>query len=372
MQTQFPELKSFQREALRSFHTQSHTILTAPTGSGKSLIFQKYLHETKKTTRAILVSPLNALSRQLAEGFQAHGIPATLGVGRKGEGPPEKSGVWIVSPEKILGCGLSRARGWGPNCLIVDEAHCVWEWGEQFRPEFAEVPSLVNRLQIPKSFWCSATLPFDATFSIQKHLPGPVRKIGRFSVAKGLSISRFQTVPHRKLELLRNLLQRNLNESGMIFVSTRNAAERLNMILNEWGYVSVFYHAGMSTEERIGLEKKLATMRPGQSVWIVATSAFGMGMNYPFLKTCILFEPSLSLLALAQALGRVGRAGASANAYVLWHENDFRSLYAMMKSGSPSGDRLRAVLEWCASESCPKFRLENYFNEGQKSGTFKT
>lgn len=363
MQSPFPDLRPFQREALEAFHHHAHTVLIAPTGSGKSLVFQKYLYDTRAFSRAILVAPLNALARQLAEGFKQKGLTVRIGAGVGSDSPPSSSGIWIVSPEKLIGSGLNLAKAWKPNCLVVDEAHCIWEWGERFRPEFAKIPGLVSELRIPKTFWCSATLPKEAFQKIAKELPSDLKKIGKFSLPASLKIERIRVPSHLKLNCLRNRLEHCPGESGMIFVSTRNAAERLNAILRAWGFESVFYHAGMSFEERFGLESKLANHPETRPIWVIATSAFGMGMDFPFLKNCIVFDPSFTLLSLAQAVGRVGRSGALASASVYWHENDFISLSTRM-SDEDQLRRLKEVSTWSASEECPRLSLENYFNGG--------
>jgi ATP-dependent DNA helicase RecQ len=361
---EFPELRPFQAEAIQSIQANPHTVLIAPTGSGKSLVFQKYLHDSRARTRAILVSPLNALGRQIARGLEESGVPVSIGIGREGTEPPAQSGVWILSPEKLLGSAFEKARNFKPNLLIVDEAHCVWEWGDQFRPEFSLLPALVSRLKIAKSFWCSATLPKPALLKITDGLNSSVNILGKFAVPPNLEVERLQVSPHRKLQLLRSLLDSHPLESGIIFVSTRVSAERVQFYLSMWAYPAIFYHAGMSSEERIGLEQRLSRQNPKSPIWVVATSAFGMGMNYPFLRRCIVFDPSLSLLSLAQALGRVGRGSASARASVMWHENDFRSLEAMMEVNSERRVRLAQVKTWCMTQSDPATELEKYFNEG--------
>jgi ATP-dependent DNA helicase RecQ len=254
--------------------------------------------------------------------------------------------------------------------MIVDEAHCVWEWGESFRPDFSQVPSLVNRLNIAKTLWCSATLPVMAVQSIEKDLPAKTHKIGRFCLPESLKLERVFVSGHHKLPFLRAHLDAAKGESGMIFVSTRAAAERLTLYLHAWGFRSVFYHAGMSTEERVAIEKKLKLEEGSEPIWVVATSAFGMGMNYAFLKRCIVFDPTRTLLSLAQAVGRVGRGGTSATAQILWHENDFLGLESRI-TDPEALRRLREVREWCKTSDCPRLRLENYFNGSEKSGTFE-
>ncbi len=359
------KLKPFQREAVESIRNHPHTLLIAPTGSGKSLVFQSYLLEQARSIRAILVSPLNALARQHHQKLCDLGIRSTLGVGKSGMGPPDGPGVWIVNPERLSVRGGSPARSWKPGFLIVDEAHCIWEWGNSFRPAFAPIPDLPAELAIPKSFWCTATLPGPARLELRKRLGASLRKLGKFSVPESLSIRRIRSRSFERVDLLRSLILRKRGSCGMIFVNTRSSSERIQAYLGFWGIPSVFYHAGMGADERIALERRLSGHRAGDgSLWVVATSAFGMGMDYGFLETCILFEPSFSLLSLAQALGRVGRSGRTAEAFVLWDPDDFIRGEWIVALSPENRSRLEEVRAWCESPEDPRISLEKFFNEG--------
>lgn len=353
-------LKPFQKEALQSLRTLPHTLLIAPTGSGKSLVFQRYIQE--QCPRAVLISPLNALARQHEIAFLRMGIPVSQGVGAGGEGPPDGRGVWILNPEKIARKFSTRLREWRPELLIVDEAHCVFEWGERFRPDFARVPGWVEEFRIPKSFWCTATLPAEEIRRLEEFFHGGLRVLGRFALPEELDLRIEHTRPFERMDRLWSFLDRERGRSGMIFVNTRHASERVRAWLRAWGFESIFYHAGMGLEERLGLERALRNRdASGQSIWIVATSAFGMGMDYPFLSRCVLFEPSFSLLALAQAIGRVGRAGGSAQALVLWHEDDFPRHSWLSVHSEKSRLAYEEVGRWCQGRECPRRSLERYF-----------
>jgi ATP-dependent DNA helicase RecQ len=357
-------LQPFQVDAIRSLRKNAHTLLVAPTGSGKSLVFQKQLVSRAKTTKAILVSPLNALARQHAQTLRALGLTVNLGVGLRGEGPPEGPGVWVVNPERLKYHEHQGLKTWNPNLLIVDEAHCIWEWGDGFRPEFKRVLHLVKDLSIRKSFWCTATLPVAARQEIRAALPELPHELGAFSLPSQLKIERERISFSHRLAYLKNFFDLRPSQSGIIFTSTRQSAENLAQYLRCWGMSPLLYHAGMSQEERIALENSLqAHWRDQQKVIVIATTAFGMGMDYPFLQFCVLFQPSFNLLALAQAVGRVGRSGASATATVLWHEDDFLQL-GWLTQGSEKRDReLQHVHDWCKTTDCHVSYLQKYFNE---------
>jgi ATP-dependent DNA helicase RecQ len=363
----FPfKLRPDQLKALHELNNTDHLIYIAATGSGKSILFQKYIHDHPKT-RAVLISPLNALSRQQSERFSKLGIKVFYQESPQGG----ESGVWVLSPEKIQGKVEEQLHFWQPQFLIVDEAHCVWEWGAQFRPAYLRVLELVKLPSIKKSLWCSATLPVRVQSELKKHLltldQPRVKKIGLFTLPSTLDLRREKLSPEVRLSWLRNMLGIYADQSGMIFCNTRLAAVSLQKYLHHWGIHSFYYHAGLSVEEKLNLELQLKLQKQSSNpVVVVATSAFGMGMDYSFFKFCILFEPPFSILSLVQAIGRVGRATSNqfemrARAYVLWHPVDFIRNRAWINQSE--------VYEWCRSLEKPAVSLENYFNDDGLSGT---
>jgi ATP-dependent DNA helicase RecQ len=358
-------LRPDQSHALDQLNSNDHLIFIAPTGSGKSILFQKYIFD-RPGIRAVLISPLNALSRQLGERFKKLDIPVFF------HEPPtsDQSGIWIMSPEKVQGRIFEQLRNWNPEFLIVDEAHCVWEWGQRFRPAYRRILQLVEFPSIRKSLWCSATLPPSSQRQLMDHLESlsrnRVKRLGRFSLPGHLKLHKAKIAPEIRLEWLRNTLGLYADQSGMIFCNTRASAVSLQKHLSFWGIESFFYHAGLSIEEKLNLEKRLSQQGGSESpLVVVATSAFGMGMDYDFFRFCILFEPPFTVLSLVQAIGRVGRISNGVvkpcRAMVLWHPDDFTRNREWIDQTE--------VRQWCQSNENPSISLENYFNGLPLSGS---
>jgi ATP-dependent DNA helicase RecQ len=363
---QFPYfLRPDQADALHELIENDHLIFIAATGSGKSILFQKYVFD-RPGIRAVLISPLNALSRQQGERFKKLGIK----VFQHEQPTSGEAGVWIMSPEKVQGRVFEQLRSWNPEFLIVDEAHCVWEWGQRFRPAYRRILQLVEFPSIRKSLWCSATLPQASQKELGMHLKtlsrNQVKRLGRFSLPRHLVLRLEKIPPEVRLEWLRNTLGLYADQSGMVFCNTRASAVSLQKHLNFWGIRSFFYHAGISIEEKLNLEKLLLShAHSKEPIVVVATSAFGMGMDYDFFRFCILFEPPFTILSLVQAIGRVGRSkgGVSqmARAHVLWHPDDFVRNREWVDQTE--------VHQWCRSNENPSISLENYFNGVPLSGS---
>jgi len=361
-------LRDFQQRAIEALFHHRHLVLVSPTGSGKSLVFQKFIELNRKTARVLLISPLNALARQQAQRLEALGIRVWTSVGPaedRSRTVPDGPGVWVLNPEKLAKQAWPHLNSFRPDLLIVDEAHCIWEWGEAFRPEFKRILELIEKFEIRRSLWCTATLPPSAREQITRYLPSSHVLMGEFKLPEQLEIKRIRTPLHRRFEFLSRLLTEHARESGIIFVATRTSAENLSRWLNRQGQRSLVYHAGMSSEERRAIEQRLDEHREvTEPVRVVATSAFGMGMDYPFLKFCILFEPAFNLLSLAQSLGRVGRSSEAATAYVLWHEDDFKKLDWLTQKKPERIKELSRVRDWCETCNPEREMLEKYFNGG--------
>ena len=305
------KLHAFQIQALETLRNPHHLLCIAPTGSGKSRIFDEHLLRSRD--RALLITPLKALERQHADRLVSLGISVT------DRADISSARVTLMNPEHLARIAASRRERW--NFLIVDECHTIWEWGRAFRPDFDLVPDWIHPLGIQRSLWLSATLHAPSLQAIYARLPNPKSLQGGFTLPSTLDL---RVIPLNFFErgvALHLWLERH-PEPGLVYVNSRRLADRLAHQLTLKGYPSRAYHAGLSLEEKLALERALAS---GSIVRLICTSAFGMGMDIPHLAWVVLFQAPRTLLALAQAIGRVARNGKAGCALVFWSDEDFPS-----------------------------------------------
>jgi ATP-dependent DNA helicase RecQ len=352
-------LRPFQKEALKKLRQSVHLLCIASTGSGKSLIYETVASEPGR--RTLLISPLVALARQQARRLEQRSVSVALHSGANPKpSPPLGSGVWIISPESLTSASTQNSlRRWRPDFLVVDECHCLYEWGDRFRTSFHKIPGLISTLEIPRSLWLTATLPPEARTELEKSIGFPLVSVGSFSLPTNLFLELSHVPWICRAEFLLAQVTGS-QEPGIVFVSTRDATRRVQNLIQAAGRRALIYHAGMSYEERIGVER---AFRSESEAVLIATSAFGMGMDYAHPRWSILWQPPSSLLALAQALGRVGRnRNRPARATVFWDEEDFRSL-EWLTLGSPRQARsFEEVKTYLQKSGCRRHALQVYFN----------
>jgi ATP-dependent DNA helicase RecQ len=363
-------LRPFQKQALDALARPGHVLCVSPTGSGKSLIYEQAA--LKPGRRTLLVTPLVALARQQHQALSSLPEAAVaLGAGDLSEGPPKlegptRSGIWIVSPEKISHPRQREALlRWRPDFLVVDECHCLWDWGENFRPAFRALPELIGQHAIHSSLWLTATLPTGARNELRSVLPPPLIELGGFDLPPSLEISVARIPwPDRASTLVSWL--RHQTRPGIVFTSTRETSRRLERLLHAAGIPSLAYHAGLSQEERRAAE---AGVSRGEVRAVVATSAFGMGMNYPMLEWAVLWQAPASLLSLAQAIGRVGRDPLRpARALVFWDQEDFRLNAWVVGRSEKRRQQLLEVKQFLEGTECRRETLRSAFEESYQPG----
>lgn len=348
-QTLFP----FQAEALATLAVREvHLALTAPTGSGKGVILEILAQDPDE--RILLLTPLIALGRQQIRRFSLRGIPcrSTLGGERRSEVRPR---VWISSPESAFTeKNWQEIRDWKPTLIAIDEAHCLKEWGENFRPAYRKITEYVKALGTSRTLWMSATFPRETLSELETTLPGNWKTQGVFRMPENLKVIEEKVSFSDRVERVRHSVLEK-RTAGLIFASTRKNTEKYAALFRREGKSIFTYHAGLSDEERRIVEQTLqmGSHSSSAATSVVATNAFGMGMDYPHLDWVILAQAPLSLLGLMQSLGRVARGKREGNAEIYWAEEDFRIAGYLIGLQKPD-----------SKEAQDLARLRRYFSAG--------
>ena len=360
-------LRPFQTLALKELwqSRNERLICVAPTGSGKSLIFETYIKQAG--CKALLISPLVALARQHHERLTERGVTAAIGSTFQPADPDTRA--WVISPESLQHESTHRKlEAWKPEFLIVDECHCLWEWGTSFRPAFLEIPKLLERHSFfKKSLWLTATLTPENRGELRGILAnhGRVAELGATRLPDQLGLQVQKVAIAERLEIwTQEVLQ--TETPGIVFAGTRKNTERLAEYSRHLGLKAAYYHAGLGREERQLIENQIKSNRVRL---IVATSAFGMGMDFPQLSRAWIWQPPWSLLELSQAIGRVGRAEKPGHATVYWDPWDFRMLIRHPQTPQYVLDRLNPVRTFLESRVCRRTTLSQVFGNSSETLT---
>ncbi len=309
------KLKPFQVQALNTISLHAHVLIIAPTGAGKSLIFQTLLQKTKAI--AVIVVPLAALARQQADSLKAFGI----GVWCRGDDPKliHRAQVLVVNPESLLQSQV-QSHLIRSEYLVVDEAHTVWQWGRSFRPEFNEIFRILDHAPKIRSLWLTATLTRSQEQSLRLRLPS-LQGFGYFLSPQASLHLWVDCPPVLRIDLLARKIQGYPQGLTLVFCATRDQTHRLERMVRSLGRETLIYHAGLFFEERRAQERRVANLPEGAV--ILATSAFGMGLDFPRIERVIFFEPPMNLLDWVQGVGRSGRGEHPSQSVTFYHGSDF-------------------------------------------------
>lgn len=378
------QLRPGQKKAVRALLDGRDALCVMPTGGGKSLCYQ--LPALVLEGCALVISPLIALMQDQVRALTALGIPAgclnglQLPEERRRTLESYRHGLLkllYIAPERLAQPGFQDVlRQCPPSLLVVDEAHCVIQWGASFRPDYLAISRVLDRLPVRPPV-CAMTATADR--SIQRELIRALRL--RRPIRVDLPLVRPNLRYHaiwapRKMDILLPYLQAHAHEQGILFCRTRAGAEQMAQQLTQHGIPCAAYHADMSREARAGRQHAFST---GTLRLLCATSAFGMGIDLPHIRFVILLSPPGSMLDLAQQLGRAGRDGQPSDCLVLFNVQDmeaFRRLYLATGLNTPFLKRrracrklwgqYRAVLRWCLSGRCLSSALSRFFGHASR------
>jgi len=345
--------KPGQQEAIQSILSGTDTVVIMPTGSGKSLCYQLPAMILPGIT--LVVSPLIALMKDQVDSLEKRSLPATTlnsTLSRKEIGETVRriqDGAYklvYVSPERFKSAAfLKNFQDWHVSLLAVDEAHCISQWGHDFRPDYLAL-NRVSRLK-PEApimaLTATATPEVREDISVQLGLGTQGRGNPSFQIhgfqRKNLFLSvREAEGKEMKLRHLLKVLEKR--PRGIVYCATRRHTEELSQLLRDCGIRCLCYHAGLPTRVRQEVQDRFA-IQPDPI--IVATNAFGMGVDRPDLRFVVHWDVPGSLEAYYQEVGRAGRDDQGATCLLLYNEADVATQEFLTRSSTPEQDEVRAT-----------------------------
>ncbi|MDB5557582.1 MAG: recQ, partial [Enterovirga sp.] len=309
----FPDFRPGQREIIDAVLAGQDVFAVMPTGSGKSMCYQ--LPSLVDGGLTVVVSPLIALMRDQVRQMKALGVAAaSLNSAEDDESRLDtlarldggKLNLLFVSPERLVAGSLaSRLRKAGIRRLAIDEAHCVSQWGHDFRPEYRQLARARETLGEVQVIAFTATADRATRADIEAQLfPNPPHVVVHSFDRPNIDL-RFEAKAKPR-DQIETFLRRHHGASGVIYAASRNATERLAGALSERGYTALAYHAGMESAQRSRHQDRFLQE---DGIVMVATVAFGMGINKPDVRFVIHADMPAGIESYYQEIGRAGRDG---------------------------------------------------------------
>ncbi|WP_018987145.1 DNA helicase RecQ [Methylophilus methylotrophus] len=354
-------------------------LVLMPTGGGKSLCYQ--IPALAREGLAIVVSPLIALMQDQVEALQQLGVNAAfLNSSLSAEGNNRitrqvVSGeikLLYVAPERLMaGSFLALLdevqQHVGLALFAIDEAHCVSQWGHDFRPEYRQLTILHNRFpDVPRiALTATADAPTRAEISSQLNLENARQFVSSFDRP---NIRYHVGIKNNARQQLQAFLEReHPNDAGIIYCLSRKKVEETAAWLAEKGWSALAYHAGLPAQLREHHQRRFLRE---EGIIMVATIAFGMGIDKPNVRFVAHLDLPKSMEGYYQETGRAGRDGLQANAWMVYGMGDVVSMRQMLDSGEASEERKRlerlkldALLGYCESTACRHQSILRYFGE---------
>ena len=369
----YDTFRPLQREIMDASLAGKDVVAILPTGAGKSLCFQ--LPALARDGVTLVISPLIALMKDQVDALTASGVAATfLNSSIQGtEAQRRRAGLeeghyklLYAAPERVMTSGfMDDLRRWNVTAIAVDEAHCISEWGHDFRPEYRQLAQLRQHLPgVPfLALTATATGQVQQDIIRQLQLPDPAVFLASFN-RPNLS---YTIVPKSKsVQQVFEFVQSRPDEAGIVYVQSRKSAEAIAAALMAEGIKAVAYHAGLQPEERAANQE--AFIRDEVRI-VCATIAFGMGINKPDVRFVIHADLPKNIEGYYQETGRAGRDGLPSDCVLLYSRGDLvRNLKFLdevtdEQAHQIASQQMRQMADFAEGTECRRVSLLRYFGE---------
>lgn len=371
----YDKFRPGQKEIIQKVIDQENVLGIMPTGSGKSICYQ--LPSLLLDGLTVVVSPLISLMKDQVDAANQLGIPATFinssldgyeTARRFQEIDRQQYRLLYIAPERFIMPDFIQAMNrWNVCMIAIDEAHCISQWGHDFRPSYLQMAKQLNQLpNRPVIVALTATATIQVAADIKRLLKIPDGN----HIQTGFEREnlRFQVVKDQKKEqYLVEYLKINKNQSGIIYAATRKEVDRIYHLLKKFGFSIGRYHGGLNENERTAMQEAFLYDR---LQLIVATNAFGMGINKSNVRFVIHYQIPGSLEAYYQEAGRAGRDGLSSEAILLFAPQDTQVQKFFIQQSQREEEqkqkeyeKLKAMTEYAYIDSCLQQYILNYFGE---------
>jgi ATP-dependent DNA helicase RecQ len=369
----FDSFRPLQEEIIRAALEGRDAFVLMPTGGGKSLCYQ--LPALAREGLTVVVSPLIALMKDQVDALQSAGVPATFlnSTLDAAEARRRLAGLYngeyrllYVAPERLMLDGmLDRLEQWQTEAIAIDEAHCISEWGHDFRPEYRQIAEL--RFRFPKlpfmALTATATDRVRADIVTQLKLRDPAKFVASFDRANLVYRVLPRAQPQRQVL---EWVNKQPEDSGIIYCSSRARTERLADMLNENGVRAAAYHAGL--DKKVRARNQEAFIRDEVRV-VCATIAFGMGIDKPDVRFVIHHDLPKNLEGYYQETGRAGRDGLPAECVLLFNASDVAKQTGFIMEKTDEHEQmiarnmLQQMVHYSETRDCRRRSLLEYFSE---------
>ena len=372
----FDSFKGDQESIIRHLISGGDAFVLMPTGGGKSLCYQ--LPALVMEGTAIVISPLIALMKNQVDAIRgfvsgnegiAHFLNSSLSRAQLAEVKDDllsgRTKLLYVAPESLTKAeNIALLKEIKISFYAVDEAHCISEWGHDFRPEYRRIKNIIEEIGKAPLIALTATATPKVQSDIQKNLGMPDARVFRSSFNRPNLYYEIRDKSDPKREIIK-FIKQNPGKSGIIYCLSRKKVEELAELLNVNGIKALPYHAGLDAKTRAENQDKFLMEEVDV---IVATIAFGMGIDKPDVRFVIHYDIPKSIEGYYQETGRAGRDGKEGVCIAFYRYKDVQKLEKFMQ-GKPVAEQeigkqlLLEVVSYAESNQCRRKLLLNYFGE---------